>query len=73
MAPCSAWLEDHERDLPLGALLVGGVAAVGLGPHEPQPRALLGVGHAGVHVATAGPDLDGRVGVGAQVVKPGGR
>ena len=39
--------EDHERDLPLGSILVARVAAVGLDSLRPQPLAFLGGGDPG--------------------------
>src|SRR6478672_8008823 len=65
-------LEQDERDLALGALLVPGVVAVLVGDDRPHPGALLGARDARVHVPFRLPDdgdLDG--GVVTQVEEPG--
>src|SRR5207253_806291 len=67
-----ALLEDHERDLAIGPPAVVLVAAVDLHDLRPQALALLGTGDAGMYLPAAGADLDRRVGVRHQVVKPGG-
>src|SRR5438309_1165829 len=65
--------EDHHRDAPLaGPLLVDVVAAVEIDCGGPQPLALLALRLVGDVVARAAAEEQLHVGVGAEVVVPGG-
>src|SRR6476620_649902 len=68
----AARLEHDERDLPIGALLIVPIAAVEVHDLGPEPLPLLSLGDSGAHGAALRADLDRRLGVLHQVVKPGG-
>ena len=63
-------LEDDERNLAIGALLVVPVAAVEINHPRPQARVLRGRRHASSHGPSPGPDLNRRVRIRTQVVEP---
>ena len=63
-------LEDDERNLAIGARLVFPVAAVQIDHPRPQAPALRGRRDSSAHGPSPGPDLDGRVRIGTQVVEP---
>jgi Phage integrase family len=68
-----AGLEDHDRDSPpLCELLEEVVSGIEREELRPQPIALFLGRDASADVSELGADLNGRVGVGPQVVKPGG-
>src|SRR6266540_4936172 len=64
-------LENHQRDLAVRALLILGVAAVGVYHSRPQARALFGRGHPRPNGPALGAELHRRVGICPQVVEPG--
>src|SRR5215207_2999376 len=68
----AARLEDDERDLAVGALLVAAVAAVGRDGLRPQPLTLVAIGDARAYRAALAANLHGRVGMRPQVVVPAG-
>src|SRR5256885_11489090 len=72
VAPALTPLEDDERDLALGALLVLGVAAVVVDDPRPQAAPLLGSRDAGVDRLVLAAYLHDGVWVRLQVVEPGG-
>src|ERR1700682_6701741 len=64
--------EHHYRDLPLGPRLVVVVRGPGLGHQRPQASALLALGLTRAHRDLLVLDLDRRVGIGGEVLKPAG-
>src|SRR5437763_17100984 len=68
----SAPLQDQEWDLAPGSRLVALVVAIGGHSPWPEALALFGRGDTRVNAAPLRPDLHRRVGIGAQVVVPGG-
>src|SRR2546423_1809622 len=70
--PSGTRLEDDQRYLAVGPLLVSGVALVQVDHPRPQALALLRTGHPRVDVELAPAHLNRRSGVGAKVVVPGG-
>ena len=65
-----ARLEDHQRDLPVGPLLIALVSAVDRDRLRPEAIALRCPGDASAHRPSTRAHLHRRLGVGAQVVKP---
>src|SRR3954447_22980888 len=75
MRRCSfplARLEDHERDLALGPVLVVRVTAVEVDHLGPEALALLGSGYPRLDAELPRAGLNGRLRVRPEVVKPGG-
>ena len=65
-------LEDEHGDVARGPLVVVVEAGVQLVDLLPQPRPLLALGHPGANALAPAADLDLGVGVGLEVVGPGG-
>src|SRR6476659_5551389 len=64
--------EDHERDLPIGADLVGGEVLVRLDQRRPEALTFLRGGETRPHLPPLAADLHGRDRVGTEVEVPGG-
>src|ERR1022692_1691566 len=65
------WLENDDRDLATGLLLVVGEARDGCLLLGPDPLPLVAAGHPGSEIERLGPDLGPHRGIGDQVVVPG--